>query len=239
MAGGRAARIAGAIFALLVLAVASVVAALHFSLLRIPPNWAPWQPVQLDAPPSWLARMQVNSLAGDPEACFAALDRSDMTYRRLDPRPLREGCGMPDGGALVARSGIRYAPAVLASCGVTAALRWYERQLGLLAEAHFGQRLAGIDHLGTYACRNLYARAEGRRSQHATANAIDIAGFRLADGTTVSVRRDWGRDNPRGRFLAAARDEACRFFNAVLGPDYNAAHADHFHLGLGRARICR
>ncbi|MBU2089188.1 MAG: extensin family protein, partial [Alphaproteobacteria bacterium] len=36
-----------------------------------------------------------------------------------------------------------------------------------------------------------------------------------------------------------ARDSACRYFNTVLGPEYNTAHADHFHLDLGKSRICR
>ncbi|MDH5833499.1 extensin family protein [Luteimonas kalidii] len=40
-------------------------------------------------------------------------------------------------------------------------------------------------------------------------------------------------------FLRAVRDGACQWFDAVLGPDYNAAHADHFHFDRGGGRICR
>ncbi|MEC8937804.1 MAG: extensin family protein, partial [Pseudomonadota bacterium] len=28
-------------------------------------------------------------------------------------------------------------------------------------------------------------------------------------------------------------------FGNVLGPEYNAAHADHFHLGMRGFRLCR
>jgi len=35
------------------------------------------------------------------------------------------------------------------------------------------------------------------------------------------------------------RDGACRFFDVVLGPDYNDAHRDHFHLDMGAYRACR
>ena len=49
----------------------------------------------------------------------------------------------------------------------------------------------------------------------------------------------WGKDTPEARFLTAARDEACRFFNVVLSPDYNRLHANHFHLDLGGFRMCR
>ena len=96
-----------------------------------------------------------------------------------------------------------------------------------------------VDQLGTYACRNVNSAAAGRRSQHATANAIDIAAFRLADGRSISILDDWGKDTAEGRFLAAARDEACDFFNVVLSPDYNRLHANHFHLDLGGFRMCR
>jgi hypothetical protein len=81
--------------------------------------------------------------------------------------------------------------------------------------------------------------AGGRRSQHATANAIDIAGFRLADGRSISVLADWGKPTAEGQFLAAARDEACSLFNIVLSPRYNELHANHFHLDLGGFHMCR
>ena len=44
---------------------------------------------------------------------------------------------------------------------------------------------------------------------------------------------------PEARFLRAIHDGACRYFDAVLGPDYNSAHADHFHFDRGQARACR
>ena len=122
---------------------------------------------------------------------------------------------------------------------MTAAIYWWEAELQALARTHMGSDLARIDHLGSYACRNVNSTECGRRSQHATANALDIAGFRFADGRTASVLDDWSADSPAGRFLAAAHDAACGYFNTVLGPAYNDLHANHFHLDLGRARICR
>ena len=61
----------------------------------------------------------------------------------------------------------------------------------------------------------------------------------MTNGENVQVLRDWGSDTAEGRFLAAAHSQACRYFNTVLGPNYNAAHHNHFHFDLGRARICR
>jgi hypothetical protein len=56
----------------------------------------------------------------------------------------------------------------------------------------------------------------------------------------VSVLRDW-RDtaSANGRFLRAVHRGACRSFNGVLGPDYDAAHADHLHLEMGGGHYCR
>ena len=77
------------------------------------------------------------------------------------------------------------------------------------------------------------------RSQHAYANALDVAAFRTTSGRRVSVLHDFHDPGPNGRFLRRARDGACRWFGAVLSPDYNSAHRDHFHLDMGRFGACR
>ena len=95
----------------------------------------------------------------------------------------------------------------------------------------------------------------GKLSQHAFANAFDIAVFTLADGRSVSVAGDWpqpvnaGKDGapvaqrastPQARFLASAHGAACPLFTTVLGPDADADHRDHIHLDLGcHGRDCR
>ena len=81
------------------------------------------------------------------------------------------------------------------------------------------------------------ARA-GRWSEHATGDAVDIAGFRLADGTEVMVKEELGKDRSKGRFLKKVRDKTCSLFSTTLSPDYNKLHADHFHLDMGFATIC-
>jgi hypothetical protein len=222
---------------LLVLATGFFVS-LYQSWVRIPANLAPWGEVELEQPPGWLARVQINSLAADPAACLAALDRSALSYRRTPARPIVDGCGL-EAAVRPMQSRVAYNRVFDVTCGMMAALYWYEAELQRLARQHLGGEIARIDQFGAYACRNVNSAASGRRSQHATANAIDIAGFRLADGRTISILRDWGKDTDEGRFLADARDAACRFFNVVLSPDYNRLHANHFHLDLGGFRMCR
>ena len=102
------------------------------------------------------------------------------------------------------------------------------------AQKHFGEPVARIENFGSYNCRRMYGRDTGAFSEHATANALDIAAFVLRDGRRVSVVGDWtagqGRDDAaKAAFLREVRDGACGVFSTVLSPDYNAAHRDHFH----------
>ncbi|WP_256053245.1 extensin family protein, partial [Bacillus velezensis] len=109
----------------------------------------------------------------------------------------------------------------LASCPLAVAFALFERHsLQPAAQAVFGQAVTRVDHLGSFACRNMYNRVEGRLSQHASANALDIAGFRLADGRSISVLKDWSGEGDSARFLRQVRDGACDDFNVVLSPDY-------------------
>ena len=206
---------------------------------RLPENWKPWGKVRLDQRPTTFANWQINILAFAPKTCLSALTRANVAYTALPYRPVIDGCGI-DNGVRVSRLAAKFSAPVDATCALTAALAWWEEGVDKHAMATLGAHVARIDHIGTYACRNVVGspRLAGSRSEHATANAIDVSGFRLSDGRRISVERDWGKATPEGRFLAFARADACRFFNAVLSPDYNAAHHDHFHLDLGFWRTC-
>ena len=98
------------------------------------------------------------------------------------------------------------------------------------ARRHLGEPVTRIDHAGSYSCRRLYGRSAGQYSEHATADAIDVTGFRTGDDMTISIVRDWSGNTGKAAFLRDVRDGACDLFSTVLSPDYNAAHADHFHL---------
>ena len=91
-----------------------------------------------------------------------------------------------------------------------------------------GSRVAQVNHVGSFACRNVYGRETGRRSEHATAEALDVVGFQFENGQLITLINHWDDEGETGEFLRAARDGACDTFGNVLGPDYNAAHTDHF-----------
>ena len=133
----------------------------------------------------------------------------------------------------------------MTSCPVAAALALWERDVVQpAARRHLGARVTAFDHAGSYACRRIGGGAEGRFSEHGTADAVDVLGFRLDSRGSVNVLHDWNGDPARAAFLREVRDGACRLFSTTLSPDYNAAHGDHFHLdqaarGAVGGRLCR
>ena len=223
---------------LILLALIAGGVAVYEGWIRIPPNVLPWGTVVLDAKPGWFANIQLNGLAADGAACRGVLGRSTMKFSVMADRTIGEECGFTD----VVRTDatpIAFSPKPVATCSLTAGLYWWQQRLDEIAPQELHTRIVRIDQLGTYACRNINSAAEGRRSQHATANAIDVAAFHTADGRVISVVKDYGKATPEGRFLDAAHDSACDLFNIVLGPRYNRLHANHFHLDFGGFRFCR
>lgn len=228
-----------ALFALLVISAGVAGWAVHSGRIVVPPHWNPWAPLDLAEPPNWLTRYKLERTAADPALCSAVLAGSSLKHTSVADNDPGDGCGWQ---TAVRVDDARFAPAFTLTCGATLSLAMWERHtLQPAAQAHFGQPVARIDHFGSYACRNVRgARGEGeRRSQHASANAFDVAGFRLRNGRQVSLVNHWEGDGPEAAFLREVRDGACRFFKGTLSPDYNAAHRDHFHLDQGPYRICR
>lgn len=226
---------------LALLALAGTAAGVWAGLIAVPQHYDPWARLDLRAEPDWLTGFKLSRLERDPEQCRAALGETGLRFTALPDRPSDQTCALR-GVVRVARSDVAFSSGFIATCGLAAAWTLFEANaLQPAAERHFGQRVARVQHLGTYACRNVYGRAEGRRSEHATANAIDIAAFVLADGTRIGVSDDWETkgDGRKAAFLREVRDGACRFFDVVLGPDYNEAHRNHFHLDRGAFRTCR
>ncbi len=204
------------------------------------PGSNPWAPLDLRDEPGWATRSKVLALRDDPAQCRAVLERSGVEFTALDP--VGEAPCLRDNRTRL--DGFPYAgQRPDTTCAVAAALEiWRRDSVQPAAQEIFGQEVARIEHFGSFSCRRLYGRDEGPWSEHASANAIDIAGFVLEDGTRISLANDWEGEDDRARFLRAVRDGACESFGTVLSPDYNAAHRDHFHLdqeSRGFGGVCR
>lgn len=207
--------------------------------LLVHPEHNPWAPLDLGDPPGWATRAKLARLKADVSECRAVLERSDIAFTALPPTG--EGpCARPDRTRLARYPLAPDTPAV--TCPVAAALLlWRRDSVAPAARRILGSDLARIEHLGAFSCRRMYGGSEGPWSEHATANAIDIAAFVLEDGRRISVLKDWDGDDPEAGFLRAVREGACGSFATVLSPDYNAAHKDHFHLDQDDrwAGVCR
>ncbi len=209
-------------------------------IVQVPGHLNPFAPLRVVDEVNWLTRYKLSRLERDGLQCLAVLSDSSLSHRPVPDRELVDGCGLSN-AVEVAGASIDLSRSFTATCPLAVAWALFERNvIGPAAREHLGQEVTRVLHFGTYACRNINHRENGRRSEHATANAIDISGFVLADGQQITLRGDWnGSDRRREAFLRAVRDGACEFFDVVLSPDYNAAHHDHFHFDMGRYRACR
>jgi hypothetical protein len=231
----------GRLFATLAVLMAGIAA----WLLLVPGRSPSQSPPDLGDETGPMTRMRLAGLSEDPGACQAALSRAGVAWRALPARSEPDSCAFGD-GVTWTRGGARkagYAPGSPAlACPLAAGLAaWEWTVVQPAAAALLGATVSRIDHFGSFACRRIYGREAGNWSRHARAQAIDIAGFRLADGRRITVAADWQGDTPEARFLHRVRDDGCRIFGTILSPDYNAAHRDHLHLEQARRgwSLCR
>ncbi|WP_434767848.1 extensin-like domain-containing protein [Pseudomonas triticicola] len=222
----------------LLLAMGGAAVSVWRGWLEVPPQWNPWAPLDIKNAPNWLTGYKLMRLRSDPELCAQALSSSDL---RVSPQADSPGAKCPLIGALRVQGGeVALSSSFIASCPLAVAYAMFEHHtLQPAAQSVYRQKIARVDHLGSFACRNVYNRENGALSRHASADALDIAGFRLADGRTISVLKDWPKQNQDAEFLRQLRDGACESFSVVLSPDYNAAHRNHFHVDVGRWSVCR
>ncbi|MEO0982328.1 MAG: extensin family protein [Pseudomonadota bacterium] len=197
------------------------------------------QPLDLDDPIGIATYDKLTAVKHDSEACFALMDRSGVQHRLVDQSRPGRNCGFYNALTLDP-AGSSYDDELSMTCALAATLAVWERQSARpLAERLLGSPIVRIETYGTFACRPMRGSISGRMSEHALANAIDIWGFRLKDGRLISVKTHWDSEGPESKFLKRVHRDACRLFSVTLGPEFNAAHEDHFHLDLGSGDVCR
>ena len=223
----------------------------------VPHQDLPWKPLDLNRPVGAATSAKVadfevpfsataEQVQGATEACMQTLRDAGVSVERVEDRN--------DGQFCVAQGLVRItggdvtplAPAdVVMQCPLAVRYVIWDRQvLQPAATGAFGSKVARVENYGTYSCRRIYGSTEvnDRPSEHARANALDVASVTLEDGRRISVLDDWNGQGPAGvqgaGFLRVLRDGACRVFSTVLTPDYNAAHANHLHLDGAPRGLC-
>jgi hypothetical protein len=189
---GRALRVLAAWFA----SCAGIAIALGLATLILPKALNPFYPLIPDEPIGPLTKWKLQGLAFDPGACRQFLTTAGVTYAEISNRSEQSFCQIKDAVRMTSGGPPLYPNSPIVACPVAAGLvLWQRHGLKEAARDMMGSSITRIDHIGTYNCRRQYGRSTGWVSEHASANAIDIQGFVLSNGTKVSVLYDW---NPRG-----------------------------------------
>ncbi len=110
---------------------------------------------------------------------------------------------------------------------------WLADTVQPAAQARFGQRVARIDSMGSYACRGMNNQSGAQLSEHSFGNALDIGGFTLEDGRQITLVKDWWHGDEQARaFLMDVHRGSCGHFSTVLSPGSNAFQDNHIHVDL-------
>ncbi|MGG5838456.1 MULTISPECIES: extensin-like domain-containing protein [Enterobacteriaceae] len=216
-----------------------IIAAAATGYRWLPSYYNPFVPLTLDDPPGKITQYKLRRLT--PEACENLLTQANEK-KLIQTQSMADSAGdCPLTHVVRVRNfgPVSLSSSFIASCplALSSAL-FVQQQARPLTKELMGSELSRIEHLGSFACRNIYHRPDARRSEHATADALDISAFQLANGQRVTVLRGW-RDDKTSPWLRALLSASCDYYGNGLGPEYNAAHANHFHLGMRGFGLCR
>lgn len=177
-----------------------------------------------------------NVMPAEEVACRRELRRLGVTYRDLAP--------IDDGGACridypvqvsQLSGGIKMKPAATLTCAMAVAFAsWTEDELAPAARWKYLSGVKTIHQGSSYSCRNI--RGSRVASEHSKGNALDVMRIELNSGRDIDVRKPgWFAFRARS-LLNNVRQGGCGYFTTVLGPGYDADHADHFHFDIKERR---
>lgn len=177
----------------------------------------------------------MGTTSGQVRQCMASLKTKSVRFSGLPNKSFENGCRtidtikLMDFGTPTTNLGAMTCP--LADNFTD----WTRYAVGPAAKLYLKSEVVRIETMGTFNCRNIYGGRSGKLSEHAFANAVDVSAFILRDGRRVSVLSGWRGSSDEQAFLRRLHQSACKRFGTVLGPDYNGAHANHFHFDMARS----
>jgi hypothetical protein len=176
--------------------------------------------------------------AGSPTPAAKPTD-CDLRLAKIatfKPLPILAGpgeCGAVDAVLLDSvilpdRAQVAIMPPATLRCAMAETVVIWLREDVAPAALKLGAPLRGLDNFNSYECRGRNRVRGATLSEHGRANALDVRGFKLADGeeivlTDINVAKDWRE---------ALRGSACARFSTVLGPGSDGNHEEHIHVDL-------
>jgi hypothetical protein len=196
--------------------------------------------------PGW----PMDEIASERLECAARLKGLDISFQTEAPIGKSGGCGAAAPLMVDAVAGVAISPPGQFTCDMAEALHgWVSSSLVPVAQQNLKKKLVRINNASAYVCRRRNNSSSGKLSEHAKANALDIATLGFDDGSTISIKGDWSGLkqiiglSAQGKFLRQIRRDACIRFTTVLGPGADPYHGDHFHVDVARRksgyRICK
>jgi hypothetical protein len=174
---------------------------------------------------------------GDYASCVSELAAKNVVFEPLGSTT-KEGCELSGAIKLQAVNttfgDVKVSGEPTMLCSFARQFTGWVRDVGApLTFAYTGQKLVTIETGPGLVCRTRYNKPGEKISEHAKGNAIDIAAFKLADKSRISVKQS-PNDTPMSRDLISTfRATGCGYFTTILGPGSNAAHEEHLHFDYG------
>jgi hypothetical protein len=190
------------------------------------------------------------AIAEERMECARRIKGLKITYEAMAPFGRSGGCGAPAALKVESVAGVAIVPPAELSCDMVENLHgWVANAVAPAARKHLKKRLVKINNASAYACRRRNNSRSGKLSEHAKANALDIATLEFEDNSKISIKGDWSGlrqlvgTSGKGNFLREIRRYACIRFTTVLGPGSDPYHGDHFHVDVTRRksgyRVCK
>jgi hypothetical protein len=168
--------------------------------------------------------------------CRRELKRLGVRFQDLAPINDGGSCRIDHPVKVLGFSGnITMKPAATLSCDMALAFAsWTKDELAPSARRRYWSGVDTIHQGSSYSCRRIAGTAVA--SEHSKGNALDVMRIELKNGRDIKVEKQ-GLFAFRARgLLKTVRADGCDYFTTVLGPGYNAAHADHFHFDIKERR---
>jgi hypothetical protein len=172
-----------------------------------------------------------------PSACRLALTDAIAIAPSIPPIAGPGECGGDDLVRLEAivlpdARRITVKPAAVLRCEMATAIANWVREDTAPLMAALGSEMTELDNFDSFECRGRNRVKGAKLSEHGKANALDVRGFRLANGTMLSLTDRTVARETREKVLASV----CSRFSTVLGPASDWYHEDHIHLDLRERR---
>ena len=171
-----------------------------------------------------------------PSACQLGLGKV-ATFQALGTLIGPGDCGAADAVQLQAvvlpdQTKVAVTPPATLRCPMAEQVADWLREDVVSALAESGPPLRVLDNFDSYECRGRNRVRAAALSEHGRADALDVRGFRLADGREINLTDIGVAKDLRQKIRASA----CARFSTVLGPGSDGYHEEHVHLDLAERR---